>query len=402
MDTHLYELLLTALISGLFSWWLASKNSQRRYDKKSTTRQGIDLDQDQLAEQITAELLAKIKESQKLIDTEIAELTQRVDDVDRQYQAVQISEVSLQTDSINQSVECYLDGMRLFGQDVTPVWVSLIESSRQQMETAITGLTGRFEGIVDNLDSLLKASQAALAKGDSGVFEQSQERLGKIITNLDLELKDKQHMLEETRNLLRFIDEMKDMALQVTSIAHQTNLLALNAAIEAARAGDAGRGFAVVADEVRKLSRISGATGKNITEKVEQVSEAITEAFVIAEQNSVNDANMIFQANDEIRKVLLDLRGVFSELKTTSDNIGESANGIKMEIGMSLELFQFQDRISQSLSHARDSIALFPVYLESSHEGGVGDLKPLDTTSLLHELRSSYTMREERALHQSL
>ncbi len=402
MDTHLYELLLTALISGLFSWWLASKNSQRRYDKKSTTRQGIDLDQDQLAEQITAELLAKIKESQKLIDTEIAELTQRVDDVDRQYQAVQISEVSLQTDSINQSVECYLDGMRLFGQDVTPVWVSLIESSRQQMETAITGLTGRFEGIVDNLDSLLKASQAALAKGDSGVFEQSQERLGKIITNLDLELKDKQHMLEETRNLLRFIDEMKDMALQVTSIAHQTNLLALNAAIEAARAGDAGRGFAVVADEVRKLSRISGAMGKNITEKVEQVSEAITEAFVIAEQNSVNDANMIFQANDEIRKVLLDLRGVFSELKTTSDNIGESANGIKMEIGMSLELFQFQDRISQSLSHARDSIALFPVYLESSHEGGVGDLKPLDTTSLLHELRSSYTMREERALHQSL
>ncbi|MCF7986932.1 MAG: chemotaxis protein [Methylovulum sp.] len=402
MDTHLYELLLTALISGLFSWWLASKNSQRRYDKKSTTRQGIDLDQDQLAEQITAELLAKIKESQKLIDTEIAELTQRVDDVDRQYQAVQISEVSLQTDSINQSVECYLDGMRLFGQDVTPVWASLIESSRQQMETAITGLTGRFEGIVDNLDSLLKASQAALAKGDSGVFEQSQERLGKIITNLDLELKDKQHMLEETRNLLRFIDEMKDMALQVTSIAHQTNLLALNAAIEAARAGDAGRGFAVVADEVRKLSRISGAMGKNITEKVEQVSEAITEAFVIAEQNSVNDANMIFQANDEIRKVLLDLRGVFSELKTTSDNIGESANGIKMEIGMSLELFQFQDRISQSLSHARDSIALFPVYLESSHEGGVGDLKPLDTTSLLHELRSSYTMREERALHQSL
>ena len=402
MDTHLYELLLTALISGLFSWWLASKNSQRRYDKKSTTRQGIDLDQDQLAEQITAELLAKIKESQKLIDTEIAELTQRVDDVDRQYQAVQISEVSLQTDSINQSVECYLDGMRLFGQDVTPVWASLIESSRQQMETAITGLTGRFEGIVDNLDSLLKASQAALAKGDSGVFEQSRERLGKIITNLDLELKDKQHMLEETRNLLRFIDEMKDMALQVTSIAHQTNLLALNAAIEAARAGDAGRGFAVVADEVRKLSRISGAMGKNISEKVEQVSEAITEAFVIAEQNSVNDANMIFQANDEIRKVLLDLRGVFSELKTTSDNIGESANGIKMEIGMSLELFQFQDRISQSLSHARDSIALFPVYLESSHEGGVGDLKPLDTTSLLHELRSSYTMREERALHQSL
>ena len=276
------------------------------------------------------------------------------------------------------------------------------DPQRQQMETAITGLTGRFEGIVDNLDSLLKASQAALAKGDSGVFEQSQERLGKIITNLDLELKDKQHMLEETRNLLRFIDEMKDMALQVTSIAHQTNLLALNAAIEAARAGDAGRGFAVVADEVRKLSRISGAMGKNITEKVEQVSEAITEAFVIAEQNSVNDANMIFQANDEIRKVLLDLRGVFSELKTTSDNIGESANGIKMEIGMSLELFQFQDRISQSLSHARDSIALFPVYLESSHEGGVGDLKPLDTTSLLNELRSSYTMREERALHQSL
>lgn len=401
MDTHLFELLLTALISGLFNGWLALKISERRYNKKSAIKPAIDLNQAQWVDQITAELSAKINNSQQLIDADIAELIQRLDEVDRRYQAVSRSPEWLPTDGRDQSVECYLESMRLFGQQVTPVWSSLVESSRQQMETAITGLTGRFEGIVDNLDHLLKASQAALAKGDSRVFEQSQERLGKIITNLDVALKDKQHMLEETRNLLRFIDEMKDMALQVTSIAHQTNLLALNAAIEAARAGDAGRGFAVVADEVRKLSRISGTTGKNITEKVEQVSEAITEAFNVAEQNSVNDANMIFQANDEIRKVLFDLREVFTELKTTSDNIGESANGIKTEIGMSLELFQFQDRISQSLSHVRDSIALFPMYLENSHEGGVADLKPLDTANLLNELHLSYTMREERALHQS-
>lgn len=224
-------------------------------------------------------------------------------------------------------------------------------------------LTQRFGSIVSRLDQVLSESHDALAKGDGAVFEASRRRLSEVIASLDTALQDKRHMLEKIRGLLSFIDEMRSMAAQVASVAHQTNLLALNAAIEAARAGDAGRGFAVVADEVRKLSKISGATGKTIIAKVEQVSTAITEAFKVVEQNAQNDASSVYKANERIRDVLDDLENVFSEMKTSSDHIGEVTHGIKFQISESLVQFQFQDRIGQTLSHVRDSINQFPEYL---------------------------------------
>jgi methyl-accepting chemotaxis protein len=203
------------------------------------------------------------------------------------------------------------------------------------------------------------------------------------------------------RGLLGFIKEMKDMALQVGTIAHQTNLLALNAAIEAARAGDEGRGFAVVADEVRKLSKSSATIGNNITDKVDHVSSAIIEACAVVEQNALNDASSVSQANDRIREVLDDLERVFSELKNSSHQVGEATQGIKSEIAESLSLFQFQDRIGQTLSHVRDNIDQFPSYLARSHDGGLLELKPIDTDTLLAELKNSYTMKEEHITHGS-
>ena len=122
------------------------------------------------------------------------------------------------------------------------------------------------------------------------------------MTSLDLALQEKHHMLEEIRGLVGFITEMKAMAIEVARIADQTNLLALNAAIEAARAGDSGRGFAVVADEVRKLSTISGATGKHITAKVEQVSSAITAAFSVVEKNALHDVSSVAESHAKIHR----------------------------------------------------------------------------------------------------
>jgi len=397
MDIHLLQILFTAAISGSVGWWLSSKG--RRTEVAKQQQQGVDdrVSDEMLARQITSALSAHIESSKIELDTEINDLAQRLNRIDSRFH--RLTDEAKATDNILPGIENYLAGLDTFGRQIIPVWAAHIESSRIQMETAVTGLTERFDGIVSNLDQLLKESQAALNESDGGVFEASRDRLGKVVANLDIALQDKQHMLEETRGLLGFIDEMKSMALQVTSIAHQTNLLALNAAIEAARAGDAGRGFAVVADEVRKLSRISGITGKNITDKVEQVSAAITEAFNVAEQNSVNDGNMIFQANGIIHKVLGDLEHVFSELKSTSDHIGGTAQGIKTEIAVSLELFQFQDRISQTLTHVRESIDRFPLHLENSQNGGPPALEPIDTKAMLADLHLSYTMREERVAH---
>ncbi len=81
--------------------------------------------------------------------------------------------------------------------------------------------------------------------------------------------------LEKAVEEARVIDQINNLAVNISDIANQTNLLALNAAIEAARAGEHGKGFAVVAEEVRKLAEDSSSTVEGIHGLTQQVQGAL-------------------------------------------------------------------------------------------------------------------------------
>ncbi|WP_372240190.1 methyl-accepting chemotaxis protein [Pseudomonas sp. gcc21] len=113
--------------------------------------------------------------------------------------------------------------------------------------------------------------------------------------NLELARESKQQMGDARLNMHRVSESMNGFksnisALTATSarireilntvqdFSAQTNMLALNAAIEAARAGEQGRGFAVVADEVRNLSFKVGSAAEQITDLMEQMTQAMSGA----------------------------------------------------------------------------------------------------------------------------
>jgi methyl-accepting chemotaxis protein len=301
-------------------------------------------------------------------------------------------------------VAAYLRSLQTLGSDVVPVWVRHVETGRSQMEAAIIDLMVRFSGIVDKLDAALKASEAAsegMGGGLASVFASGESELGAVINSLRDAMQHKEAMLAEIQGLLSFIVELEKMAADVAGIADQTNLLALNAAIEAARAGEAGRGFAVVADEVRKLSTLSKKTGTLISEKVKVVSIAISAAVKTSQQTAASETKALAASETAIGNVLGNFRQITSGLSESSGILRRESDGIKNEVAMSLVQLQFQDRVSQILSHVRDNIGSLPNYLEKSQVEfeRSGRLEPVAAGQLLKEIESTYAMAEEHGNH---
>jgi methyl-accepting chemotaxis protein len=286
---------------------------------------------------------------------------------------------------------------RAFGAEVADVWTSHIDASRDQMETAVVALVERFSGIVTRLGQALDASGTA-RNGDNIVdaFAASEKELRSLLDMLAGAAASKRQMLQKIEGLEEITATLQKMAADVASIAWQTNLLALNAAIEAARAGEAGRGFAVVASEVRMLSNRSADAGKHIAEQVGRISAAIDVTCRAAEDSMRAETRAVQASEQMIGNVLGSLRGVTDALVASSDLLQHESAGIQAEVGDALVQLQFQDRVSQILSHVRDNIARLPSWLDEQQQGG-----GLDARSLLAELESTYAMAEERTLHKS-
>ena len=306
-----------------------------------------------------------------------------------------------------ESVAAYLGAQRHFGDMVAPVWAGHIDTSREQMDSAVSELSRDFARIVDQLEEAVHSAGMATDSIDGGgnglvaVFERSEKQLGEVVAAQKTAMNSMIAMLEKVQGLNQFVAELQDMAAEVAKIAAQSNLLALNAAIEAARAGELGRGFAVVAKEFRMLSNQSGDTGKHIAEKVGVISAAIVDTCRAAEESVRQEGGATLESEATINAVLDGFREVTDGLHESSTLLKNESVGIKSEIGQALVQLQFQDRVSQILTHVKVSIERLPEFLAQSDEGFSrnGELQPLDSASLLHDMKKSYVMTDQHIVH---
>lgn len=302
-----------------------------------------------------------------------------------------------------------VDGLEPLCRGVLPVWSGQVEIARSQTESAINDLALRFGNLSQRLESAVASSQATSQSSNAGagqgvvaLLHSSETDLSSIISSLRSALKEKESLLQEVRALSRFTEELRDMAQNVGSIAHQTNLLAINAAIEAARAGEVGRGFAVVASEVRKLSQLSAETGKKMSATVETVNGAIAKTLQVSSQYALQDEAMTANSEQIIEKVLDRFRTTATGLNDSADMMRSESQLIHSEISDVLVALQFQDRVSQVLSHVRNDLDKLTSTLDASEQDLANGARPqtLDATGWLEALTSTFTMPEQHAVTQ--
>ncbi|MGN2387625.1 MULTISPECIES: methyl-accepting chemotaxis protein [Pseudomonas syringae group] len=286
-----------------------------------------------------------------------------------------------------------------------PIWAKQVESSRQQTETAIVELTDRFTGISERLQETVQASQHAAgeldgqnADGALKVLSQSDSELSQVIDSLKATQASRDQTLSQVRNLTAYTGELRTMAADVAAIAAQTNLLALNAAIEAARAGEAGRGFAVVADAVRSLSSKSSETGQQMSAKVDIINNAITQLVQAASSGADQDSQSVTTSEQSIQNVLERFQTITRHLAESADLLKQESYGIRDEMTEVLVSLQFQDRVSQILSHVRDNIdALHAHLLQASQSPD--QAVAIDARQWLARMESTYATDEQRRTH---
>ncbi len=303
------------------------------------------------------------------------------------------------------TVRQQVKGLEQVCGEVLPILAKQVEIARSQSEEAITDLTGRFSGIVSNLEAAVSASHPAADEDGGGAVEvlhHSERELATVIKYLKSALVSRSEMLTSVRGLTGYNEELKSMAAGVAAIAAQTNLLALNAAIEAARAGEAGRGFAVVADEVRKLSSLSSETGQRMADKVEIINAAIESVSSAAESSAAHDQEAVASSEQTIEGVLARFNGLATQLADSADVLRKESAGIHSEIADALVALQFQDRVSQILAHVRANLDELHQELSRYQQDrdGNGQAQPMEVAVWLKEMERTYTTSEQRSIHQ--
>jgi methyl-accepting chemotaxis protein len=309
--------------------------------------------------------------------------------------------------ALQASVEQLVAGQQRFGAELAPVWGGHIETSKEQMESAIAAISQRFSDIVDQLGRAVQSASletntlAGSDKSLKAVIARAEHALGAIVTAQQDATASMLTMLNKVEGLDRFTQELQDMAHDVAKIAQQSTLLSLNAAIEAARAGELGRGFAVVAKEFRMLANQSGETGRHIGEKVKVISSAIAESS-LSVRESVRQRNANAEATEfAVAGLLGDFKEATAAMERSGALLRDESVAIQTEIGHALVEFQFQDRVGQILFHLKNNIEQWPQFVRAHHDvcARTGETLALDPQLLLDELKKTYVMQDQHVIH---
>ena len=286
---------------------------------------------------------------------------------------------------------------------IFPVWSRQIDSAHRIGNEAVTDLTALFGNLVARLEKSLATSKNAAIEmqgkkeGSHDVAEYNRWDFQTVITSLQTvitTLKSAIDSVRQSRDLLmaeitQYAADMKEIAKDTQQLAMQSRLLALNAAIEAARAGVAGKSFAAVVVDMRWLAARSDESSVKMSRKVMSIDAAIIKGTKETQQLADQEISQISQVEATFDDVLKQFRLITERFDQSVNNMDHDYKHIRDDISSALMALQFQDRVSQILSHVNADLTA----MRERISGGGSTI--IDAGAWLKEMESKFTMAEE-------
>ncbi|MHB8972980.1 MAG: methyl-accepting chemotaxis protein [Pirellulaceae bacterium] len=288
-----------------------------------------------------------------------------------------------------------------------PLLRAQLRQTATQVEKAVVEVCDSFHSMVNRARESATQATASLSRGAAGKTRESgSQALVGVTHRILVRTEAASGMTQQTVQTMEEVEEQMRRitgSLQdVDAIARALGVLGLNANIEAARAGEHGRTFGVVAGETTKLAGAAAQISKSIQKIVEQLRKSVDDTSRKLRTVSTALSEDAQTSRIEVDEAVGVMTATEENLRHSVEHSVHSNESLANDIARAVVAMQFQDSMSQQVTHVVDALGEVEAGLSSFVSPGAVEIA-VEQRHMRHDLAgrllSRYTMQSERDTH---
>jgi methyl-accepting chemotaxis protein len=288
---------------------------------------------------------------------------------------------------------------------VLPVLATQLQEVAQQVEQAVVGVCGNFQGMAararkaaSRVPLMKDASDNGSSSGSDGInslISGTRQTMGSLLQRVEQTSTFSSLAVERMQAVESQIGGLDRILCDIDEIAAQSRLLALNGQIEAARLGDRGAAFAVVATETAKMAKHAMASSKTIRKTTETVSAGIGGTSKELRERAAADTREAALSRDEVNHALDAMSALHEEMQRTIEQAELESSQLARDISAAVMAMQFQDTVSQRIGHVIHTLQEMHGVFESQMGPGGAAASLAPAQDWASRMAGRYTMAAE-------
>lgn len=282
---------------------------------------------------------------------------------------------------------------------VLSVMNTQLRQTAAQIETSVVEVCGSFQQMAERTRAgAFRATEflsgnSGLSTGNSieGLIERARLTIERLLKRTQDATAVAQSAVVRIQRVSEATNQISKSLAQLDDIAIGSKLLAVNARIQAVYAGEKGAGFGGVANEIAAQAQRSTQIVDSIRTVSQELNVVAQAAVVDLERMAAEDLRACERSKAEVECALGDFRYMHSSMQQLVNEMTQESATVAVEISSAVRSLQFQDRVSQRISHVIEQIEAVERRLGICCDG-----ISIDASAILQQLSQRYTMSEER------